>query len=340
MDLSEEKFKEHIKAVVEASQHTDDTLEERPLTLAELKELAISMGMTEEQWEKLQQKAHEHLKAADDHLKARNFRESIAEAEKATAINPYITNGNAVLAKSYMMLWLQTHEDEHRDKAELHARQELKVDPRDQIAVNVLSTIDKKRRILAGDASSRKRIFILIGGLVVAVIVGILFFSMASDSGSNSGGSSNSEDTAIRDELIEAEEDVNAKWDNVMVAIDQRNNMIPDLFRAVQTSNSEAAALNASIETLQQEINGAEGERKFGLMNELDAKVEELKKIAHEDGDAETVQKLMVQIEGSENRIAYEKKLYNDAVKSYNILVKKNTDKFPDYETRPYFSGN
>ena len=94
MNYSEEKFKQHIKAVVEASQSSDDTLEERPLTLAELKELAISMGMTEEQWNDLQKQAHEHLKAADDHLKTRNFREAINEAEKATAINPYIKKGH------------------------------------------------------------------------------------------------------------------------------------------------------------------------------------------------------------------------------------------------------
>ena len=56
MDYNEEKFKEHIKAVVEASQSSDETIEERPLTLAELKELAVSMGMTEEGWEKLQKK--------------------------------------------------------------------------------------------------------------------------------------------------------------------------------------------------------------------------------------------------------------------------------------------
>lgn len=342
MDYNEEKFKEHIKTVVEASQQTDDTLEERPLTLAELKELAVSMGMTEDQWNDLQKKAHEHLKAADDHLKARNFRESIAEAEKATAINPYIKNSNAVLAKSYMLLWLQTHEDEHRDKAEFHARRELKVDPRDQIAVNVLSTIDKKRRILAGDKGSRKRIIIVVVVVVVLLLSGVLFMNSASNKENDDRKQEqlSSENTQIRDQLIEAEEDVHSKWDLVQIAIDQRNNMIPDLFRAIQTSNKDVEILNQSIEDLKVEISKAEGERKFALMNDLDAKVEEMKDIAAESGDAGNVKTLMVQIEGSENRIAFEKKTYNEAVKEYNILVKKHSDKFPEYEIKPYFSGS
>jgi hypothetical protein len=343
MDYKEEKFQEHIKAVVEASQKkTDHSLEDRPLSLAELKELAMSMGLSEKEWDNLQKKAHQHLKSADDHLKARNFTEAIAQAEKATAINPYIENGNAVLARSYMMLWLQTHEDKHRDKAEFHARQELKVDPRDQIAVNVLSTIDKKKRILSSDSNSRKRILIVIG---VLILVGVLVFIGMSSVSSDKEAEQEieqavSERNRIRDQLIEAEEDVLSKWDLVQVAIDQRNNMIPDLFAAISISTTDTEALKATIDDLQNKIKTAEGERKFELENDLNAQIQELKSIAKENGDADNIKTLMVQIEGSENRIAYEKKTYNEAVKQYNILVKKNKDQFPEYETKPYFSTN
>ena len=344
MDYQEEKFKEQIRAIVDASQaETDESLEDRPLTLSEMKELAISMGMTEEQWKNLQAQAIEHLKAADDHLKARNFTESIAEAEKATAINPYIKNGNAVLARSYMMLWLQTHEDEHRDKAEYHARQELKVDPRDQIAVNVLSTIEKKRRILQSDSNSRKRIFMVIGAIV---LIGIVLFVIMSNMSSSTDQNSNQVQINdanydhVKDQLIEAEEDVLSKWDLVQVAIDQRNNMIPDLFAAISISTKDTEALQETINELQNKIKNAQGEEKFKLENDLNAKIQELKEIARENGDADNIKTLMVQIEGSENRIAYEKKNYNEAVKNYNILVKKNQDQFPDYETKPYFSSH
>lgn len=342
MNYSEEKFKEHIKAVVTASQSSDDTLEERPLTLSELKELAISMGMTEEEWNELQKKAHEHLKAADDHLKARNFREAITEADKATAINPYIKNSNAVLAKAYLMLWLETHEDEHRDKAEFHARRELKVDPRDQIAVNVLSTIDKKRRILAGDKNDLKRIFLIVGGILILVFVGVFISNSLNRNEDESPKESLNieQDDRIKNDLIIAEEEVIAQWDMVQSAIDRRNNLVPDLISAINTSNVESAALVRTIEELQDKIKTAEGEEKFRLENNLNETIQEAKLIAEEDNGSENVKNLMYQIETSENRIMYEKKKYNDKVKRYNILVKQHKDKYPEYEVKPYFNDN
>ena len=41
---NEDKFKAHIRTVVEQAE--GDSLTERPLTLSELKELAISMGLS------------------------------------------------------------------------------------------------------------------------------------------------------------------------------------------------------------------------------------------------------------------------------------------------------
>lgn len=338
MDYNEEKFKAHVKAVVEATQ-ADDTLEERPLTMAELKELALSMGLTSEEWDKLQKSAHVHLKAADDHLKARNFTEAIEEAKKATAINPYIENGNAVLAKAYMMLWLQTHSNEDRDKAEFHARKELKVDPRDQIAVNVLSTIDKKRRILEYDNSSRNKILIIVG-VAVLILVIILSLSFGSSEVNNDGQSttSESENDIILNQLIESEEEVLSKWDYVQTAIDRRNNLIPDLIAAINTSTEESRSLNQTIQDLQDKIKSSEGEERFNYENDLNATIQEAKNLARESGESETINNLMMQIESSENRIAYEKKTYNEAVKAYNILVKKNAAKYPQYEVKPYFS--
>lgn len=339
-DYREEQLKAHIKAIVEAGE-AEDTLEERPLTLSELKELAVSMGLTEEQWEKLQQKAGVHLKAADDHLAARNFREAIEEGLKATAINPYIPNGNAVLAKSYLMLWLETHEPEHREKAEFHARKELKVDPRDQIAVYVLSTIEKKSSILERDNRSRKLLYIAIGAVTLILIIGFIIMSPAQETKSDGYTTDHAEaqNTHIRDQLIEAEEEVNSKWDLVQTAINRRNDLIPKLFRVVESSDEEIDLLNSTIEDLQAKIEDAKGEERFELENDLDAKLDEAMALIQMRSDSSGLETLLIQIEGSENRISFEKKSYNEAVKNYNILVKKHKDEFPEYEIKPYFNS-
>ena len=321
---SEEKFKQHIKTVVANAE--GDSLTERPLTLDELKELALSMGMSEEEWNALQKKAHVHLKTAEKHLSARNFDDAIHAAEKATSINPYLPNGNSVLAKSYQMLWLEDDNEEARDKAEYYARKELLTDPNDQVAINVLSTINKKRK-LGGKESKSRKTFLIIGGAVLLLAL-LGYFTI--------GGSSNAE---LENKLIIAEEEVFAKYDLVQTAIDQRNNMIPELFNSVDNSHNDLNEINAEITDLRTEIKNTTGEERFKLEGQLDKKITAAKKLIRSYGDKDNVDVLMVQIEGAENRIAFEKKAYNEAVKSYNILVKQSKGEFPQYQLQPYYNA-
>lgn len=326
---SEEKFKQHIRTVV--AQAESDSLEERPLTFEELKELALSMGMSENEWDDLQKKAYEYLRLAEDHLRARNFEAAIEEAEKTTAINPYIANGNSVLAKAYQMLWLEDDYSDARDKAEYYARKELLSDPKDTVAIKVLSAINKKKKTGNKDAKSRKQ-FLIYGGIGLAVILIAAFFF--------SRGSSSAESNELKNDLIIAEEEMNAKYDLVQTAIDQRNSMLPELFGAVDDSHNDLNAVNGEIESLKNDIQSAEGDSKFELESELDKKIAEAKKLVKAYGNPENVETLMIQIEGAENRIAYEKKAYNDAVKNYNILVKQSNGDFPEFEIQPYYNAN
>ena len=322
---NEEKFKQHIKTVVQAAEG-NNSLEERPLTLGELRELAISMGMSDTEWEELQASAVIHLETAQRHLDARNFNEAIADAEKATAINPYLANGNSVLAKSYQMLWLEDNDIKAREKAEYYARRELIVDPTDQVCINILSTINKKSKIGAKDEKSKKLYFI-VGGIIVFLL---LFFYFSAGS---SGGESSTEN-----ELIVAQEEMYSKYDLVQTAIDQRNNMLPDLFSSIGGNNRELSQLNAAIKSLSEELKTAEGANRYRIETEIDDKIKAAKKIATQSGSSESIATVLNNIEGAENRIAYEKKSYNDAVKAYNIIIKQNKGDFDDYEIQPYYN--
>lgn len=325
---SEEKFKDHIKTVVNAAEG-NDTFEERPLTLEELKELAISMGMSEEEWNNLQAQAIIHLHSAEDHLRARNFNEAIAQAEKATSINPYISKGNGVLAKAYQMLWLEDNNEQARQKAEYHARRELLVDPKDTNAINILSAINKDGKLNSQETNAKKRVFIWAGA--IALILLIFTFMMRSSGDGNTGG--------VENLLIMAEENMLSKYDLVQTAIQQRNAMLPDLFAAVSGSHSDLKKINTEIDALKVTIKNASKNEKFKLENQLDKKITEAKQLAKKYGTNSDTELLLVQIEGAENRISFEKKTYNDAVKEYNILVKQNQKDFPSYEIQPYYNA-
>ena len=324
---NEDKFKAHIRTVVEQAE--GDSLTERPLTLSELKELAISMGLSEEEWDEMQANAHIHLKLAQDHLKARNFNDAIADAEKATEINPYLPNSNSVLAKSYQMLWLEDEDEKAREKAEYYARKELLTDPNDQIAINVLSAINKNKKNVGSEAKTKKTFLIIGGGIL---LIGLLFYFI------NSSSKSAVQNNQLEMDLIVAQEDVNSKYDLVQTAIDQRNNMIPDLFNAVDGNRNDLSALNKKIDQLTAKLKTASGSEKSKLEAQLDEAIADAKKIAREEGTADNVKTLLIQIEGAENRIAFEKKSYNDAVKAYNILVKQSKGEFPQYEIQPYYN--
>lgn len=324
---NEDKFKAHIRTVVEQAE--GDSLTERPLTLSELKELAISMGLSEEEWDEMQAKAHIHLKLAQDHLKARNFNDAIADAEKATEINPYLPNSNSVLAKAYQMLWLEDEDEKAREKAEYYARKELLTDPNDQIAINVLSAINKNKKNVGSEAKTKKTFLIIGGGIL---LIALLFYFI------NSSSKSAVQNNQLEMDLIVAQEDVNAKYDLVQTAIDQRNNMIPDLFNAVDGNRNDLSALNKKIDQLTAKLKTASGSEKSKLEAQLDEAIADAKKIVRQEGTADNVEKLLIQIEGAENRIAFEKKSYNDAVKAYNILVKQSKGELPHYEIQPYYN--
>lgn len=315
MDYNEEKFKQHIKEVVAVS----DINSERPLSLSELKELAISMGLTDEEWDKLQVEAQQNLVAAEKHLAARNFVDAVSAADKATAINPYIKDGNSILAQAYLMQWLDDHDPEKRNKAEYYARKEVVVDPSDKRAINVLSTVQNKKRIAKEGGQTKKYIFIGLGIFALLFIIGIFSYSSNSSSGT-------------ADHLIEAEENVSAKWGDVEAAMDRRNKLIPDLIASL---SNDSPKLNDEILELQDKIDEAEGQKRFDLEDELEDKITEAKLLVNTDGNYKN--NLVIEIEGAENRINFARKEYNKAVKDYNILVKKNKSDFPEYETKPYF---
>jgi len=320
-DYNEQKFQETIKSIVDATEEQ----EERPLTLDELKELAISMGLTDEEWEQQLTKAKDNLKTAEMHLTARNYVDAITFADKATAVNPYLKNGNSILAQCYLMQWLDDGDADKRDKAEFYARKELKIDPNDKRAVNVLSTIQNKKRISGGDKKLKKYVLIGIG---VLFLLGFISYMAMSGSSSSTYGNSNG---SIEDQLIETEEYANQKWGDIQSALDRRDQLIPDLLIALGDTNDE---LNQQIKKLQNKIKSAEGQKKIDLENQLDDKIAEAKLYLK---NGPTKSDIIIEIEGAENRINFARKEYNKAVQEYNVLVKKNKSDFPDYELKPYF---
>ena len=157
--------------------------------------------------------------------------------------------------------------------------------------------------------------------------------------------------------LVSEEEIVNQSWGKVQSAYQRRSDLIPNLvnvvkgyaeheretLEAVIEARSKATQININAEDLNEEsmkkLQAAQGELSSAL-NKLMVVNERYPDLKAN----EQFQNLQIQLEGTENRINESRNLYNDAVKNYNIKVRK----FPKnilasifgFSTKPTFEAD
>ncbi|MFT5858472.1 MAG: tetratricopeptide (TPR) repeat protein [Flavobacteriaceae bacterium] len=304
MSFSEDRFREHLKQVV-ASQSKDS---DRPLTLSELKELAEGMGVSDSEWETLMTKAEVSMATALKHLNVENYTDAIASAEEATALNPYIKDGNAILAQSYYKLGIVDKDDQLFIKSEAYARMELKNDPLDSTALNVLSAIEQIRK--EGKYSNKliKTVGIAIGGIL------LIFFLMYTCTGNLN------EDTVKE---IYAEQNSS---DNVLTSQRREAKKLEASYiQAIETRNESALEIVGQIKDSQLKKKFTEAVTSFNFERIKHSEqtyrllLSEVKSSVRIDENSRII------LEGSDNRINVAKKRYVVAVTVYNSTLDESS---------------
>lgn len=326
MENFEDKLNRHIDKVLEIQQNR----ESKPLTLDELKEVDLSLGMTEEEWEALLKRADENAALAQSHMSYGNYAEAYKTADQAIAINPYQESALIVLANASIGIYENDDKEEYLEKAKLYANELLKINPNERQAIEILSKVGKYQKSEIKEKKNFLR-YILIGVGVIAAVA--LFFVLKPTA-------KPIENTALKFELIEAEENANAAWAQVENVISRRDQMLPQILELVPGTNSEAGSISSDIEALSRQIvQSVDANEKVALQGEMQDKIKDLISLLNKSETDEKVKLILVQIEGSYNRIAVEGKRYNETVKIYNILVKKHGGEFPDFKEKAYFKG-
>ncbi|WP_024469517.1 LemA family protein [Treponema pedis] len=164
-----------------------------------------------------------------------------------------------------------------------------------------------------------------VGLIVLGVIAALIFFAY-----SFFGGSYNS--------MITAEESVKSAWSQVENVYQRRLDLIPNLVNTVKgfasheakvfTDLAEARSKAGGVMQVSDEVlNNAESFEKFQkAQSELGGALQRLLAITEnypELKSNENFLDLQSQLEGTENRIAVERKRYNETVQSYNVLIKR-----------------
>jgi len=127
--------------------------------------------------------------------------------------------------------------------------------------------------------------------------------------------------------MVTANEGVDNMWAQVETQYQRRFDLIPNLVESVKGAMgqeqkvfgdlAEARTRYAGATTVNEKAEAAtQVEGALGRLLVIMENYPQLKSV-------ETVQTLMVQLEGTENRISVERKRFNDAARDFNVMVKR-----------------
>lgn len=172
-----------------------------------------------------------------------------------------------------------------------------------------------------------KKVFWII--LAIVVVVGLWFF-------------------AVYNGLVSANEKVNNQWAQVETQYQRRVDLIPNLVSSVKGIMKQEQSIFTALAEARTKYSGATSvDQKIQASGELEQGLGRLLVVMEnypQLKSSENVQTLMVQLEGTENRISVERKNYNDLVKDFNVSVKTIPTKWVagilGYSEKVYFEAD
>jgi len=154
-----------------------------------------------------------------------------------------------------------------------------------------------------------KKSFIIIGILVAAVLL----------IGSSLIGRYNN--------LVSLSENVDTAWAQVENVLQRRSDLIPNLVNTVQGYASHEKSVFVEVTEARAKVGGATTvPEKVEANNQLGAALGRLLLVVERYPDLKANQNFLAlqdELAGTENRIAVERKRYNDSVNAYNVFVRK-----------------
>lgn len=178
--------------------------------------------------------------------------------------------------------------------------------------------------------TGKRNVFVIMAIIIVIIIIGYGWFK----------GKYNN--------LVMMDESVNGAWAQVENQLQRRLDLIPNLVNTVKgyaghekevlTAVTEARSRVGSAQTIPDKIN-ANGE----LSSALGRLLVVMENYPNLKADQNFLN-LQAQLEGTENRISVERRRYNTAVQSFNILIRKFPEifiaKILNFERKEFFKSD
>jgi LemA protein len=302
-----------LQAYMEKMLEVQKQREESYFSPKELREIALSVGMSEADWEAAQKTLQMHLKNGDSHLNLKNYVDALAQYEEAIKLNPCEEKALYGAAKAAYELFSSTGGTAFSKKSVAYANRALENnDPHlDQAAIKILQGI----RVADGQHSERReRKMWYIGGILLGTVLllGLVYF-------------------LLRNSLMNSYHEVEKSWAQVENVCQRRADLIPKLISISQSQANHNQKAVEKLKSLQEDIKKNKGDvEKYAKQQEEMNKLltQLLSEVGNQTGGDEgslrqQFNDLRAQIEGAENRISVERKRYNEAVAEHNTKASK-----------------
>lgn len=127
--------------------------------------------------------------------------------------------------------------------------------------------------------------------------------------------------------LVTASETVDNQWAQVETQYQRRFDLIPNLVEAVKGAMGQEQKVFGDLAAARQNYSGASTvNAKAEAATQVESALSRLLVIMEnypQLKSIDTVQTLMAQLEGTENRISVERSRFNDEVKNFNVMIKR-----------------
>jgi LemA protein len=156
-----------------------------------------------------------------------------------------------------------------------------------------------------------KKPLIVVGVIVgVLVLIGLMFFSMY---------------VSARNEMVRKNEAINAAWSQVDVVLQRRADLIPNLVETVKGYAAQEVTVFSDIANARAALLSARDPAgKIAANGQLDGALGRLLAISENYPQLksnENFLQLQDELAGTENRIAVERRRYNQALQDYNTYI-------------------
>lgn len=169
--------------------------------------------------------------------------------------------------------------------------------------MNSISVNTQSRRGGAGMV-----LLVVLGVFVLMGLIGFMWFK-----GSYNG-------------MVARDEQVNSAWSQVEVVLQRRFDLIPNLVNTVKGYADQEKEVLTEVTRLRSQWGEAKTtEEKVGAANMLQGALGRLMVVVEKYPELKSNENFLAlqsQLEGTENRIAVERRRYNEAVQSYNTFIR------------------